>query len=169
MLGLYENFPKNPHRTVHFDTLISSKRLQDVLIQIFYHLISQSLDIEEVANPSIPRCTVFFEFGIGEVNNFNFIDHKEKDRVLKTIQKKSFQIMDFLCSIRYYKMRNGRKTPLRFDYYMLRFTFNKNTMEMQVFHERGPMHILPEEITAFIANKINEKFSKKILKASDLS
>jgi hypothetical protein len=169
MLGLYENFPENPHRIARFNTSISNKRLQQALIQIFHHLDTESLAIEDIANPSLPQCTVIFEFGIAEANNFIYLDSEEKSLVLKVIQKKPFQKMDFLCSIRYYKTQNEKKTPLKFDYYMLRFTFNKNTMEMQVFHERGPMHILPEEITAFIANKINEKFSKKILKASDLS
>jgi hypothetical protein len=61
-------------------------------------------------------------------------------------------------------MQNGKKTPLRFDYYMMRFIFNKDSMEIQIFHERGPRYISPEDITDFIGGKINERFSKKILK-----
>jgi len=167
MLGFYENFPENPHRTTRFNTSVSNKRLQQALIQMFHQLGNESLTIEDVANPSLPRCTVIFEFGIAEANNFSYLDSEEKSRVIRAIQKRPFQIMDFLCSIRYYKTQNEKKTPLKFDYYMLRFAFNKSTMEMEVFHERGPMHISPEEITNFIANKTNGKFSKKILKASE--
>jgi len=169
MLGIYENFPENPHKITPFNSSISNKRLQQALIQIFHQLGNESLAIEDIANPSLPQCTVIFEFGIAEANNFVYLDSEEKSAVLKAIKKKPFQIIDFLCSIRYYKTQNQKKTPLKFDYYILRFAFNKNTMEMEVFHERGPMHISPEEITTFIANKINEKFSKKILKASELS
>jgi hypothetical protein len=167
MLGFYENFPKKPHRITHFSTSISNKKLQQTLIQIFHQLGNESLTIEDIANPSLPHCTVIFEFGIAEANNFNYLDNEEKNRILKAAQKKPFQTMDFLCSIRYYKIQNEKKTPLKFDYYILRFTFNKNTMEMEVFHERGPMHILPKEITTFIINKIDKKFSKKILKTPE--
>jgi hypothetical protein len=168
MLGFYENFPRNPHRITHFNTSISNKGLQQALTQIFHQLGNETLTIEDVANPSLPQCIVIFEFGIAEANNFNYLNNEEKNRVLKVIQEKPFQSMDFLCSIRYYKTQNEKKTPLKFDYYMLRFTFNKNMVEMEVFHERGPMHLSPEEITSFIVNKINEKFSKKILKASEV-
>jgi hypothetical protein len=54
--------------------------------------------------------------------------------------------------------------PLKFDYYMIRFAFSKNTMEMRVFHERGPRYISPEDITTFIVNQINKASTKKILK-----
>ena len=168
MLGFYENFPKNPHRITRFNTSISNKGLQQALTQIFHQLGNENLAIEDVANPSMSQCTVVFEFGIAEANNFNYLNNEEKNRVLRVIQKKPFQTMDFLCSIRYYKAQNEKKTPLKFDYYMLRFTFNKNTMGMEVFHERGSMHISPEEITSFVAKKINGKFSKKILKASEI-
>jgi len=138
------------------------------LIQTLQKINKKKFISEDVAIPSLFQCTVIFEFGIAEANNFNYLNNEEKNRVLKVIQKKPFQTMDFLCSIRYYKTQNEKKTPLKFDYYILRFTFNKNTMGMEVFHERGPMHISPEEITSFIAKKINEKFSKKILKTSEV-
>jgi hypothetical protein len=169
MLGLYENFPNNPHRITRFNTSISNNKLQQTLIQIFHQLGNENLPLEAIARPSLPHCTVICEFGIAEANNFNYLNDEEKNRVLKATQKKPFQTMDFLCSTRYYQTKNEKKTSLKFDYYMLRFSFNKNTMELEVFHERGPMHISPEEITTFITNKINEKFSKKILKASELS
>jgi hypothetical protein len=47
---------------------------------------------------------------------------------------------------------------------MIRFTFNKNYVEVLVFHERGPRHISPEDIVDLIANKINEAFQRRILK-----
>jgi hypothetical protein len=47
---------------------------------------------------------------------------------------------------------------------MLRFTFNPKFLELQLFHERGPMHILPEEFIEFIAKKINETFGRRAVK-----
>jgi len=85
--------------------------------------------------------------------------------MLTVIQKKPLQVMDFFCALRYYKMQNGKKTPLRFDYYMMRFIFNKDSMEIQIFHERGPRYVSPEDIANFVVNEIGETFSRKILKA----
>ena len=165
MLGLYENFPKTVHKTAFFAALISNKRLQQALIQMFQKINNENFNLEEIANPSVPQYTVILEFGIAEANNFNYLDNEEANKVLKVIQKKPFQLMDFFCALRYYKTQNEKKTPLRFDYYMMRFTFNKDSMEIQIFHERGPRYISPEDIANFVVNKISETFSKKILKA----
>jgi len=165
MLGLYENFPKTLHKTAFFAASISNKRLQQALIQTLQKINNENSNLEEIANPSVPQCTVILEFGIAEANNFNYLDNEETNKVLKVIQKKPLQLMDFFCALRYYKMQNGKKTPLRFDYYMMRFTFNKDSMEIQIFHERGPRYISPEDIANFVVNKISETFSKKILKA----
>jgi hypothetical protein len=165
MLGLYENFPKTVHKTAFFAALISNKRLQQALIQMFQKIKNENFNLEEIANPSVPQCTVILEFGIAEANNFNYLDDEEANKVLKVIQKKPLQVMDFFCALRYYKMQNGKKTPLRFDYYIMRLIFNKDSMEIQVFHERGPRYVSPEDIANFVVNKIGETFSKKILKA----
>ena len=164
MLGFYENFPENIHKIARFTTSISNKRLQQALTKTVHKLNNETFRLEDVANPSVPQCTVIFEFGIAEANNFNYLDNEETSRMLKTIRKKPFQVLDFFCAIRYYKTRNEKKTPLKFDYYMLRFTFNKKSIEVQVFHERGPRHVSPEGVANFIATKISETFSKKILR-----
>jgi hypothetical protein len=106
---------------------------------------------------------VIFEFGIAETNDFNYLDEEETKKVLRNIQKTPLQIMDFYCAIRYYRTRKEKKTPLRFDHYLIRFTFNKNSLETQVSHERGPRYTSPQDIIDLIQNKINEKFSKKTL------
>ncbi len=164
MLGLYENFPKTVHKTASFATSISNKRLQQTLIQTLQKTNNENFNLETIANPSVPQCTVILEFGIAEANNFNYLDNDETNKVLKIIQKKPLQVMDFFCALRYYKTQNEKKTPLRFDYYMIRFTFNKDSIIMQIFHERGPRYVSPEDIANFVVNKIGETFSKKILK-----
>jgi hypothetical protein len=164
MLGFYENFPQNVHKTIYATTLISNKRLQQTLIHIFQEINIKPFKLEEIADPSIPQCTVFFEFGIAEANTFNFLSSEEANKTLRVINKKPLQLMDFFCAIRYYKTQNGKKKPLKFDYYMIRFTFNKNHMEVHVFHERGPRYISPDDMVNLVFNKVNEAFSRKILK-----
>jgi hypothetical protein len=42
--------------------------------------------------------------------------------------------------------------------------------EVQVFHERGPRYISPEDLTTFVYNKVNETTSKnrKALKKTSI-
>ncbi len=164
MLGTYENFPATLHGTGHFLVQASIKRLQQRLTETFQKLNNETFAIEDVTDPSIPQCTVNFEFGIAETDNFNYIDDEEAKRALKTILKKPFINMDFLCALRYHKMLERQRKPLRFDYYMLRFAFNEGTIELQVFHEKGPRYISPEDIIKFITDKINQGSTKRILK-----
>jgi hypothetical protein len=165
VLGAYENFPKNIHKTTDFTTSTSNKRLQQTLIQIFKEANSETFNLEDIADPSVRQCSVIFEFGIADANSFNYLDEDEANKVIKIIQKKPFPLADFFCAIRYYKMQNEKKTRLKFDYYMIRLIFNKNSMNMQIFHERGPRYMAPEDIANFILNRINETSSRKILTA----
>lgn len=164
MLGFYKNFPQQVHKITHFSTSVSNKKLQQALVQTFHKINGQTFKLNEITNPSIPQCNAVLEFGIAEEESFNYLDLEETNKVLETIRKKPLQIMDLFCAIRYYKMKGESISPLKFDYYMLRLIFDENFMEMQIFHERGPRHVLPEEISNLIVKKVNESFTKKFLK-----
>ena len=164
MLGTYDNFPTNIHKTTTFSTLISTKKLQQTLTETLNKTNNEKFTLEQITNPSQPQCTAIFEYGIAESNNFNYLDNEETKKVLTIIRKKPFQTMDFYCSIRYYKEKEGKTMPLKFDYYMIRFIFNKNLMETRVFHERGNRYVSPEDVTEFIVKKISSEFSRKALK-----
>ena len=167
-IGFYENFPVNIHRIDNFNSTLSSKQLQQKLIQIFYDINSKEFSFEEVTNPTVPQGRVSFEFGLAELGDFNYIDEEEVKKTLSLLSKERLNSMDFFCSIRYYKGNGEKKTPLKFDYYMLRTIFSKNMLEVQVFHERGPRYISPEELTTFIFTKINEAVNRKILKKANV-
>jgi hypothetical protein len=164
MLGTYDNFPNTTHKTAHFTTSTPSKKLQQTLIQAISETNGKSFNLEDLADPSVPQCTATLEFGIADTRDFNYLDKEETNRVLKNIQKNPLEIMDFYCAIRYYKTKNAKKTPLRFDYYLTRFLFKKNFLEIQVFHEKGPRHMTPQDIINLAENKINAKFSRITLK-----
>jgi hypothetical protein len=169
MLGLYNNFPRSVHKVVGFATSISERTLQTALVEAFHKLNKGTFSLEEVAIPSVPQCTLIFEFGVAEGDDFNYLDDEERDRLLKAIRKKPFSTMDFLCVIRYYKVRNETRTPLRFDYYMFRFIFRKKIGRMRVFHEKGLMYVSPKDLPWFIVDKINAQFSRKMLKAREVA
>jgi hypothetical protein len=164
MLGVYNNYPKAVHNIADFALSISNKRLQTALVQTFYKLNNETLTLEEVATPSIPRCAVTFEFGVAEDTDFSYLDIEERDRLLKTIKKKPLPLIDFLCIIRYCKMQTEKKTTLKSDCYMLRFQFDKEATQMQIFHEKGLMYVSPKDLPEFTIRRINSEFPKKALK-----
>jgi hypothetical protein len=167
MLGFYTNFPQNIHKAETFSTSISTKKLEQVLVETLYRLNSETLSLEEVASPSIPDCKVIFEVGVAEGNDFNYLDSEERERLLSALNKKLFQVMDFLCVIRYNRMQEKRKTRTKFDYYMLRLMFGEKLTEIQVSHERGMRHTSPDDLIKLLMNRINAAFSKRALKHSE--
>jgi hypothetical protein len=163
MLGVYDNFPANIHRIESFSTNFSSKKLQQRLIRVLREINRRTFSFEEVAYPTVPECTIIFEAGLAEAKSFNYIDEEEEKKVLSALRKTPFRTMDFFCAVRYYK-GTGEKTPLKFDYYMLRIIFGRNAVEIRVFHERGPRYISPEDMVTFLVNKVNETSARKILR-----
>ena len=164
MLGFYENFPVNIHRIEAFTASMSNKSLQRRLIQVLRDVNRRKFSFEEVSCPTVPECTIIFEAGLADAGSFNYIDEEETRKVLTALRKAAFQTMDFFCAVRYYKSTAENKKPLKFDYYMLRIVFGRNSLEIQVFHERGPRYISPRDILTFLVNEVNKTSSRKTLK-----
>jgi hypothetical protein len=169
MLGKYDNFPINIHRIDCFDSPLPTKQLQQKLIQALCGLNSKTFDFEEVAIPTIPKCQVIFEFGIAQDNGFNFIDKEETQKALDSIKSNRLQTIDLFCAIRYYRFDGEKKTPLKFDYYLTRIVFGAGKLEFQVFHQRGPRYISPEDLTDIITVKMNQSSSNKALRKTEPS
>ena len=161
-LGFYENFPLNIHLVESFNSTLLSKQLQQRLIQVLYEINRREFSFEEAANPTIPECKIIFEFGLADAEDFNYIDEEEVKKVLNLLEKENLRTMDFFCAIRYYK--GEKKRALKFDYYLLRTVYNRGSLEIQVFHKKGPRYISPEDLALFIFNKTNEGAIQKILK-----
>ncbi|MEM3612458.1 MAG: hypothetical protein QXH40_07020 [Candidatus Bathyarchaeia archaeon] len=164
MLGFYENFPVNVQKVMRFTTAISNKTLQRVLVQCLEKLNNENLRLQDVTSPSTSDCIVAFEFGIADGDTFNYLDSEEARKVLGEIRRSSLRIMDFFCAIRYYKEHDGKRSPLKFDYYMLRLIFNMGSLEALIFHERGPRHVPPEDLANLIIERVNKFYSRKVLK-----
>jgi len=164
MLGFYEGFPPTVHKAMHFTTPNSNRSLQKKLTESLHGLNTQTLNLEKVTDPSIRECHANFEFGIAEADGFNYLDDDETARVLKAIGKKPLQTMDLFCVVRYSTSRGERKTSLRSDYCMIRFTFGRGLMDAYVFHEKGSRYTSAEDIINAIVNEVNAASLKKTLK-----
>ncbi len=166
MLGVYDNFPVNLHKIENFSSIITSKQLQMKLIQLFCEINLKTFGFEEIANPTIPNAKIVFEVGLAESKSFCYIDQQEAERANSAIKKERYQTLDFFCAIRYHKILQEKKSNLKFDYYMIRMLFGKNTLEVQIHHEKGPRYLTPEDLSNFIFEKINSS-SHKILARTD--
>jgi hypothetical protein len=164
MLGFYENFPETIHRIEVFKAFMSIKSVQQKLIHVLHSINLTKFSFEQVSCPTVPECSIIFEAGLADAGSFTYIDEEETRKALTAVRKSPFHILDVFCAVRYYKGTVENKTPLKFDYYLIRLIFDKNTVEIQVFHDRGPRYISPEDIIAFLVNEVNKNSSRKTLK-----
>ncbi len=167
-VGTYNNFPQNLHYLETYISAVSGRQLQQKLIRCLCEVNRKELRFEEVSIPTIPNGQVIFEFGIGEEAGFNYISPEEAQRALALVAKGHVVSLDFFCSLRYYKINGAERQALKFDYYMLRTVFGKGTFEVQVFHERGPRYLSPQDLTVFLVKRLNSGSNRKILKESSL-
>jgi hypothetical protein len=163
-LGYCENFPSQIHKVENFGSTISSKQLQQKLIQVIYEINRKEFCFDEITNPTIPNCNVIFEFGLADNEGFTYIEETEKNKFIDFLIKENLDFVDFFCGIRYYKVKEDRKQPLKFDYYLLRTIYKKANFEINVHHERGPRYVSPQDLIQLIFTKINDNSGKKVLK-----
>jgi len=165
MLGFYENFPLNIHLSELFISSLSKKMLQQRFIELFIDLNTKNFSFEDIGNPTIPDATVIFEFGIADDQSFSYLDEEEARKLREIVEKRALQTLDLFCIIRYYKVTQPKKLPLKFDYYLLRISFGKDhTIELQLYHERGPRYLGPQDVVDFLIRKVNAVSIRKILK-----
>jgi hypothetical protein len=168
MLGLYLNFPQNIHRTETFTSPLSRRKLQQKIAQVFQEVNRKNFSFEEVGNPTVPNATVIFEFGIADGEDFCYLNKEEAQRLQTALVVEPMHVMDWFCAIRYYKNTKTTRSPLKFDYYMLRMGFGeKGMMEVLVFHEKGPRYVSPEDLISFIERKVNQAATRKLLKRKE--
>ena len=164
MLGRYENFPENVHAVALFDYQDSAKEVQQAILCALHHLNYERYDLDAVTPYLKQKCEVSFEFGVAEGFEFTFLDQKELDQCLRGVAEKELQTLDFFFVVRYHIIREGSKrVPLRFDYHVLRFSFQESGLEMRIRHEKGAQRVTLDDLTAFIAKRINAEFSRRQL------
>ncbi|MFB0567709.1 MAG: hypothetical protein ACETVM_03905 [Candidatus Bathyarchaeia archaeon] len=166
MLGRYENFPQVIHGIARFTFPSSKQQLQKAILEVAHQLNHEVYRVKDFTPFLTSNCRVSFEFGIAEDMTFSYLDKEELERFRKQIETKPLRIIDIFSVIRYRIINTkGKRTPLKFDYNMLRFAFSRKTMELLVSHERGNQRISLEDFITFLTNKINEKLKRETQKA----
>lgn len=161
MLGRYENFPGKVHALALFDYQNSAKEVQQAILCALHHLNHERYDLDAVTPYLKQKCEVSFEFGVAEGFEFNFLDQKELDQCLRGVAENELQTLDFFFAVRYHIIReDSKRVPLRFDYHVLRFIFQESGLELRIRHERGTQRVTLDDLTAFIAKRINAELSR---------
>lgn len=161
LLGRYENFPQVVHSVTKFTHQSTERKLQEAILLALYRLNQEKHDLNTISHFSTSGCEVSFEFGVAEEIAFNYLDREELERVQKSIKKEAPPTLDFFCVVRYHALREGRRKPLKFDYHLLRFVFHRNSVEVQVSHERGIRRVSLEDLSSFIIGQIREELPRK--------
>lgn len=166
MLGYYSNFPTNIHGVATLTFQFSTQQLQKTILHTFYLLNQETHDLKSLTRASPPNCQVNFELGVAEEDTFNFLDKEELGRLQRSLEEGgTLSILDFFCATRYHTTsQNGKTKPLKFDYALLRFTFQRRTLELFVVHERGTQRIPLEDLVTFLTNRINRDLIQSGLK-----
>lgn len=159
MLGTYENFPCTIHLGTHFSHTTSVKKVQQALVIIFSQLNQDACSLEAITGFSGKvYCEVNFEVGVGEETSFTFLSASEVERLEQAISREAMPVLDFLCVLQYHLVPVlGKRSPLKFDYFFLRFAFATNLTEFLVAHERGPRRVHVEDLTQFLMRRIEAK------------
>ena len=147
-----------------FVSTVSSRQIQQQLIQVLFEVNKEEFSFEETANPTIPGCRIIFEFGLADADGFNYIDGEEVEKALSLLANEPRDVLDFFCAVRYYRGEGENKRPLKFDYYLVRTIYNRNIFEIQIYHKKGLRYVSPEDLTLFIVKKVNQASKKKVLK-----
>ena len=169
MLGRYENFPEIIHGVARFTCKSSIRTVQQTILSVLHRLNRETCGLRAITPHLLQECEVSFELGAAEDFDFNFLDHKELDRFLRSILEKELSTLDFFFVVRYHVLNDkGKRVPLKFDYHMLRFTFQENSVELRICHERGTQRFPLEDLITFMTKRINEELSKRQLKPLSL-
>lgn len=163
-MGRYENFPTSIHGIARFSYPNSMQKLQKTILHVLHRLNLETHDLRTLTKASPINCEVKFEFGIADEKTFTFLDEHELRRVQSSLEAQALQILDVFCAAGYHVSDDhGKRTPLKFDYTMLRFAFQDRTMELFVSHERGSRRIPLEDLILFLTGRLNKQLGRKSL------
>jgi hypothetical protein len=162
MFGRSESIPCKYHGRAKLTHVFASNKIQFFIIQSLSELNStKETDAFEFSNSEDFAVTTSFEVGIAEKAFFHYLEPSKASLYWLRLAKNDLSsILDFLLIVKYYRNRDEKLVPLRFDYFVLRFLFASKTFELLVFHERGIRRIQIRELLIYILKKISGKLEK---------
>jgi hypothetical protein len=156
MLGMYKNFPSTIHGATRFTHAGSVKKTQRALVAILDDLNQATCNLETITgSPGEALCEVNFEVGVGEEITFTFLEPNEVERLNQEISRKVLPVLDF-----HVVKGSRRRSPLKFDYFLLRFIFTRNLTEFLVVHERGTRRVHVDDLAQFLIGRVEKRLEE---------
>ena len=156
LLGTYDDFPQIHHGTAQFANSVPTTDLQRVILNCLQKLNENpdGLILQELSKQHI---RVEMEAGVADGLTFSSLDRNVLSQCLSAVSESGFKMLDFFLVVRYYRVEAAAKMPLKFDYYIMRFIFREEEVEMLVHHERGTRRLAVKELMAFQIHRINRE------------
>ena len=160
MLGIYEHFPDIYHGSALFSSSAPSIEIEKILLTVLHRL---NQNRENLSLPGFVWNGIDVEVNVGIADDltFSYIDEEILHLCLRTLSETVFSTLDFLFIVKYYVPENGNRKPLRFDYYIVRFTFRTGEVEILVYHEKGTRRLAVEDLIMFIMEEVNRELKKR--------
>ena len=157
--GYFQGFPSRTHATALLSYDCPLLGLQECLLKALHSLNAKSFPTPSSSEGlfELPTGELVMEIGVAEGYTFNYLDERELQSLLSLLEIREPQVLDFLLVTCYYRIREGKRIPLRFDYHFLRFEFKRGILKLSLYHDRGPRRIPFEALLRIIIGQINEK------------
>lgn len=154
-LGVYIAFPIRCHYTRHLGFSTHPTSLQRAILNALHRLNGHEVKDNFLNLIVGSNIEIILEFGVANGLLFEYLNADTLNALLRALNDKILPAMDFLCILRYYRLRDKKRVALRFDFYLIRFLLDEGGgLKIQVFHERGLGRVPPEDLVRFLINEI---------------
>jgi hypothetical protein len=161
--GRGEVFLSANHGAARVEFNIPLIELQEAILNALHNLnrlTSRALK-KHLPNISELNLEILIEIGVADDAAFYYIDDETLKSLMEKIIREPPRRFDLICIIRYYKLVNGLRRALRFDYYLMSFFFSSNIFELQVLHERGLQRVDAEDLIKIIIENLNSELMRR--------
>ncbi|MBS7640816.1 MAG: hypothetical protein QW619_05190 [Candidatus Bathyarchaeia archaeon] len=154
-LGVYTAFPTKCHYTRHLGFNTSPTNLQKAILNTLHRLNGREVKDNFLNLIVGSNIEIILEFGVANGLLFEYLNADTLNTLLRALNDKILPAMDFLCILRYYRLRDKKRAALRFDFYLMRFLLDESGgLKIQIFHDRGLRRVPPEDLVKFLINEI---------------
>lgn len=159
-IGVYAVFPEKCHYACRIELMAPIISAKKALLSTLFRLNGHIVEDETLKFLAGPDIEVILEFGVANEFSFEYLDSKILDSLIRAVDEEIIHKIDFLCVARYYRRGAEKRTALRFDFYLLRFSFdNEGWLGVQALHERGLQRIPVEELVDFLIKEMRSELS----------
>ncbi|MFQ6086215.1 MAG: hypothetical protein ACE5OY_08170 [Candidatus Bathyarchaeia archaeon] len=161
MLGQYPLFPETKLGKVILVHAGRSSVVGEAIIDALTTLPQARYEESvSIAGLGERRVLVTPEARIAMGRRFHPINKDVINRLRRRLEAPEFPTLDFHISVNFQYRREDGIRSLRSDRYLLRFSFSKKTITLEIAHRRGTMRMTAGKLITMILERINAKLEE---------